>query len=210
MSLLLHSSLQQPLEFQKLVVKDVIVEIATNILHSLHVTEPVFQESMLKKLDTLNATTLCKYFDINNQQHVKDLTHIIYSCMNDLVTKSIDVNAEVETVHVPIGQGLEVERPAVVERAQQLDLLAVTHAVRKSSVMINNMHADLTASPVSIVPNQTSVILECIFNLVVTALIPAAQGPALVLFVEDLFKLVELQIIPVARATNCLWCKPAH
>lgn len=208
MSLLLHSSLQQPLEFQKLVVKDVIVEIATNILHSLDVTEPVFQDSMLKKIDTLNATTLCQYFDTNNQQHVKDLTHIIYSCMNDLVAKSIDVNAEVETVHVPIGQ--EVEKEIVTERAQQLDLLAVTHAVRKSSVMINNMHADLTASPVSIVPNQTATILECIFNLVVTALIPAAQGPALVLFIEDLFKLVQLQIIPVARANNCLWCKPAN
>lgn len=251
MSLLLHSSLQQPKEFQKLVVKDVIVEIAVNVLHSLNVTEPVFEEALLQKLDDLDATSLCQYFDTNNQQHVKALTNIIYSCMDDLIVKSTvsTESAPVEAKnHVTfadadcvasvtsansndskIGDGgqtiaagetsdsavalepmmKQVLQPLQQHQEEQLSLLAVANAVRRSSVLLNEMHADQVASAVTLVPNQTATILECIFKLVVTALIPAAQGPALVLFVEDLFKLVELQIIPLSRSNNC-WCKPVQ
>lgn len=186
MSLLLKPALQQGPDFQNHVAKDVIIEIATNILHSLNVTNPIYQEELLHKIDTLDPTALCEYFNENDQKHVGDLTNVVFTCVKDLV-----------------------EQTKVAETAPETILPQVATAVRKSSVLMNEVHADEDNEHAA-TPKQTATVLETIFDLVVTAVVPGGQAAVLTVFLEDLFKLVELQLIPLARRNHCFqFCQRA-
>jgi|SRR6476646_1175171 len=84
------------------------------------------------------------------------------------------------------------------------DLTTVIPAVRKSTELLNTVHEDDNTNA-AITPNDASALLETVFTLVLSVLVPMPQQAITKHVVHDVFEVLRLQIIPLTKNQNC--CK---
>lgn len=170
--MLRHAIHDNDLEFKKIVMKDVLIEISNGILSSMGVKDPVFMDDLMQRLDHVDMDELCTYFNVNDNVHVKLFTEIVYNCINKI-------------------------------NAEALEPLEIAKAVRKSSVMISEYHME-TNAPATIQSSTAVTVLECVFDLVLTALVPASRSVTVLAITGEVFQLLQTTVAPLMRQKH--WC----
>jgi len=87
------------------------------------------------------------------------------------------------------------------------DASTIIPAIKSSSILLNDMHEDESAN-INITTKDASVVLETIFTLVLSVLVPVPQQALTKHVIHDVFDILRLQIIPLTKNRDmCKFCK---
>jgi hypothetical protein len=167
--------------------------------HAINDSDPEFKKIVLKDVLIEISNGILTSMEIKDPVFVDSLMQKLDQVNLDELCTYFKVD---DNVHVKVFTEIVYNCINKINR-DIADPLEIAKAVRKSSVMISEYHQE-TNAPATIGSESTVTVLECIFDLVLTALVPASQSVAVLTITGEVFKLLQTTVAPLMRQKH--WC----
>ena len=186
--------------------------------------EPKNNFNKVNRMSVLLKSALHKDDDEYKKYVIKETmieiaTRILHSCgrkdpvfENNLLDaiEAVDVSSMCEYLDTNSNIYVKTLTNIVYECLKKIepgDASTIIPAIKSSSILLNDMHEDESAN-INITTKDASVMLETIFTLVLSVLVPVPQQALTKHVIHDVFDILRLQIIPLTKNRDmCKFCK---